>query len=89
MPVKTGTVECVRVSESAAFTRIQGTDGVDETFILWYAPGTQIPRTLTSFTRIVHSMWLSMLREAQANSLTVQVFHPTNSAEVTALQLGI
>lgn len=88
MPAKIGTVECVRVSETAAFTRIQGIDGVDETFILWFNPGVSIPPTLTSFTRIVHSMWLSMLREARASGLPVRISHPTGSGVVSSVQLG-
>lgn len=88
MPVITGTVECVQVAEGWAFTRIQGSDGVDETFILWFNPGSGIPQALTSFTRILHSMWLSILREAQTNNLTVRIGHPTNSAEVISVQLG-
>ena len=62
--------------------------GDTETFILWFLPGTSIPSSLTSFTRIMHSMWLSLLREARENDLTVTLVHPTNSAEVTALGLN-
>jgi hypothetical protein len=91
VPEIIGTVQCMRVSADAAFVTIEevGT-GDTETFILWFLPGTSggIPSSLTSFTRIMHSMWLSLLREARSNNLTVTVVHPTGSAEVTALQLN-
>lgn len=91
MPEMVGTVQCVRVAASSAFVTIEevGT-GDTETFILWFLPGTSsgIPSTLTSFTRIMHSMWLSQLREGRARDLTVTVIHPNDSAEITALQLN-
>jgi hypothetical protein len=88
VPEMSGTVRCVRVSDFSAFTTIEDTTGDRETFILWFNPGAQIPSQLTSFTRVLHSMWLSMLREAQTNNLIVTIVHPTNSAEVTAIQVG-
>lgn len=87
MPTMTGTVKCLRLNEGAGFTTIEESPGVTETFILWF--GTTIPPDLTSFTRIVHSMWVSLLREAHANGLTVRISHPTNSAAVTDVQLGL
>jgi hypothetical protein len=87
MPTITGTVKCLRVNETFGFTTIQESPGETETFILWF--GTTIPSSLTSFTRIAHSMWVSMLREAHANGLTVQISHPTNSAVVSDVQLGL
>ena len=91
MPEMIGTVECVRVSADTGFMTIKeaGT-GDTETFVLWFLPGASggIPSSLTSFTRIMHSMWLSLLREARDKNLTVTVVHPTNSAEVLALQLN-
>lgn len=91
MPEIIGKVQCVRIADASAFVTIEevGT-GDTETFILWLLPGTGsgIPSNLTSFTRIMHSMWLSLLREARENDLTVTLVHPTNSAEVTALGLN-
>ena len=86
MATTTGTVKCLRVSEGAGFTTIEQSPGVTETFILWF--GTSIPSSLTSFTRIAHSMWVSILRDAHANRLTVSVFHPDGSAIVSDVQLG-
>lgn len=88
----TGTVRCLSISDAAAFTTIEesGT-GTKEIFILWWLPGTGggIPNNLTSFTRIMHSMWVSLLREARSNALTVTIVHPSGSAEVTAVRLGV
>lgn len=86
MPQMTGTVDCVSVSDLAGFTMIEDAAGDKEAFILWF--GTTIPPQLTSFTRIFHSMWISLLREAHSNNLTVRISHPNNSAEVTNVQLG-
>jgi hypothetical protein len=87
MPIVTGTVKCLQISEGAGFTTIEEAPGVNETLILWF--GTTIPPQITSFTRVVHSMWVSLLREAHANGLTVRVSHPSGSAEVSNVQLGL
>jgi len=86
----TGTVRCFQISDDAAFTTLEDSGGSTETFILWFAPGTSggIPRTLTAYTRIMHSMWVSQLREALSNNLSVTLIHPSGSAEVTAVRLG-
>lgn len=85
----TGTVQCIRVSEGAGFTSIQdAATGETEAFILWFAPGSGIPDEVTAFTRILHSQWISLLREAHTHGQSVTVFHPEGSAEVTAIQLG-
>jgi hypothetical protein len=90
MAEATGTVRCLSISEDAAFTTIDETSGGSETFILWFAPGTGggIPPTLTAFTRVLHSMWVSQLREAHGNNLTVTIIHPDGSAEITTVRLG-
>lgn len=86
----TGTVRCFQVSDDSAFTTIEDNSGAKETFILWFAPGTGggIPQTLTAYTRIMHSMWVSQLREALANNLSVTLTHPSGSAAITAVRLG-
>jgi hypothetical protein len=90
MPLVTGTVRCIHVGDIAAFTTIEETSGDTETFILWFAPGLGgIPDELTSFTRIMHSMWISLLRDAHTNGLRVTVVHPSGSAEVLGLRLGV
>ncbi|MEE8155233.1 MAG: hypothetical protein V3T53_09810 [Phycisphaerales bacterium] len=91
MPTTTGTVECVRIAENATFTTIRKAGGGTETFILWWFPGggSGIPAELNSFTRVLHSMWVSLLREAHSNSSTVAINHPSNSAEIISVQLGV
>lgn len=86
MPTFNGNVTCVNVADGSAFTTIQDSTGTRETFILYF--GTTIPPNVTSFTRILHSMWLSMLRDAMTNGLTVKVGHPTGSAAISSVQLG-
>jgi hypothetical protein len=88
MASTTGTVRCVQVGEFAGWTQIEDASGEREIFILWFNPGVTIPQELTAFTRVLHSMWLSLLREAQTNTSTVTIFHPENSAEVTDIVLG-
>jgi hypothetical protein len=88
MPTKTGTVSCLQVAEFAAFTTVVDLAGVQETFILWFNPGAQIPPVLNSFTRVLHSMWVSLLREAISNGTVVSVSHPTGSAAVEIVRLG-
>jgi len=86
----TGTVRCLQISDDAGFTTIEDGGGTKETFILWFVPGTGagIPSSLTAYTRIMHSMWVSQLREALANNLSVTLTHPNGSAAVSAVQLG-
>jgi hypothetical protein len=86
MPMFTGTVTCVEIAESFGFTTVRDSGGDTETFILYF--GSSIPATLTAFTRIQHSMWLSLLRESITNRLPVTISHPDNSAEVLFVRLG-
>lgn len=90
MAKTTGTVRCLHIANSFGFTTIDEDTGGSETLIIWWFPGTGggIPENLTAFTRILHSMWVSQLREAQANNLTVEILHPDGSAEIEAVRLG-
>lgn len=91
MPSITGNVRCLQVSDDFGFTTIEDSvTGDTETFILWFAPGTGsgIPSNLTAFTRIMHSMWISQLRTAHADNLSITIIHPSNSAAVTTVRLG-
>lgn len=81
-----GNVTCVNIADGSGFTTIEDSSGTKETFILFF--GTSIPPNVTSFTRILHSMWLSMLRDAMSHGLTVRVVHPTGSAAISSVQLG-
>ena len=89
MAMKTGKVTCLQIADDYAFTTVEG-GGTKETFILWWFPGTGggIPADLTSYTRIMHSMWVSILREARASNLTVQITTLTGSAAVSIVQSG-
>lgn len=92
MPRMSGTVRCILVADDYAFTTIEDTTiGDSETFILWWFPGTGggIPSGLNSFTRIMHSTWISLLREARSNNLNVTVSHSDGSAGITSVQLGL
>lgn len=90
MAVASGSVVCVYVSEPAAFVSIEPERGARETFVLWYESGVGdgVPADLTAFTRIVQSMWLSILREVQSNGTRVTITHRPQSAHVLALELG-
>lgn len=89
MADKTGTVKCLQIADDFAFTTIEG-GGSSETFILWFSPGTGggIPADINAFTRVMHSMWVSLLREARAGNLTVRVVSPSGSAAASLVQLG-
>lgn len=82
-----GTVQCVRVNDDAGFTTIEDAAGELEVLILWFI-AARIPPTLTSFTRVLHSMWLSMLREAHTNNLPVTIVTQGDTGIVMAVQLG-
>jgi hypothetical protein len=87
MAETTGTVSCVRVAEAAGFLVLQ-VQQTEVPFVLWFAPGSIFPRDLNSFTRVLHSMWLSLIREAHATGATVTVVHGNNDSNVTALGIG-
>lgn len=89
MADKTGTVKCLQVADDFAFTTIEG-GTASVTFILWFFPGTGggSPADINAFTRVMHSMWISLLREARAGNLTVRVVSPSGSAAVSLVQLG-
>jgi len=85
-----GRVHCVRVGDDYGFTTIVNPiTRLSETFTLWYSPGgVGVPSELTAYTRIMHSMWISLLRDARANNLPVTIVHNSGSAIVTAVHLG-
>jgi len=83
MPIMTGTVSCIRVFDDAGFTQLVDSAGDEEIFILWFAPPE-----ISAFERIMHSTWVSLLREAMVNGLPVSVVHPDGNARITSLQLG-
>lgn len=86
----TGAVRCLLVTELSAFTTLDDGAGASQTFILWFNPGggSGIPPQIDAFTRVLHSMWISLLREARSSGDSITIDHPTNGAEVIAVQLG-
>ncbi|WP_067537664.1 hypothetical protein [Nocardia crassostreae] len=77
-----GTVICVHTTTASGFTQIMNAAGEREVFTLW---STSLP---TASERVTHSMWVTLLREALINGRQVTVFHPDDSSNVTAVQLG-
>lgn len=78
-----GRVECIQVAEDACFVGIkEEMSNVLEAFIVWFAP--ELP---TAFTRLLHTMWLSMLREAFTTGDLVKIFHHPDSAYINNLEI--
>jgi hypothetical protein len=78
-----GRVECIQVADDFSFVGIRE-DGTNdfEAFIVWFAP--ELP---TAFMRLLHSMWLSMLREAFTTGARVRIVHDADSAFIRNLEL--
>jgi hypothetical protein len=83
MAIMTGTVTCIRVFDDAGFTQLVDAAGQTETFILWFAPPE-----ISAFERIMHTTWVSLLREALVNGLPVTVIHPDGNGRLSTVQLG-
>jgi hypothetical protein len=83
-----GTVRCVRVSDDAAFTSIieQGTN-FKHLFILWWDV-LATPANPAARTRIAHSNWVGLLRQAMASNIIVIITHSANSSIALNVQLG-
>jgi|1186.fasta_scaffold517643_2 hypothetical protein len=85
MAFTTGVVRCVFTADDSGFTTITDNQtATNETLVLWFAP-----REITEFTRVLHSMWISQLREAMAGGIQVTLAHGDNDATVTSVQLGV
>ena len=83
MAITSGTVGSMKVSQVsdlATFWIEDGDTGTRELFILWEPPSAP-------FDPIYHSTWVSMLRDAIAHSLPVDVGHGDHSAIVTELAI--
>jgi hypothetical protein len=76
-------VNCLQVGDDFAFVGIIDGGGVNEALILWYSPSEP-----SAFTRIMHSMWLSLLREAMTTGEVVNLTHESSGAIVTAVQVN-
>jgi hypothetical protein len=73
-----------KIGDDFGFMRIieDGT-GDFEAFIIWFAPSEP-----SAFTRVLRSMWLSMLREALTTSEQVQISHADDSAFINSLRVN-
>jgi hypothetical protein len=89
MPELKGTVRCVRVGDDFGFTTVtEQVTNIDELFILWWA-GLSTPADPPVHVRIVQSDWVSLLRQAMASAIPVNITHGTNSSVVLNVQLGL
>ena len=81
--ITSGKVNCLQVGDDFCFVGIVDANGVNEAFILWYSPSEP-----SAFTRVMHSMWLAMLREAMAAGTVVNLTHDTGGAIVIVVQVN-
>ncbi len=84
MALTSGKVDCLNVGDDFGFVGIieDGT-GDFEAFIIWFAPSNP-----SAFTRVLDSMWLSMLREALTTGDQVQISHDDDSAFINSLRVN-
>jgi hypothetical protein len=95
LPETYGLVQCLKVGDGFGFTTLvapQGFVGLTfvnehEHFILWWN-GVSTPSQPDTSTRMKHDQWVSLLREAMANDISVRLSHPKDSAIVTSVQIG-
>ena len=83
MPTITGVVECVRIADDNAFVRIRESGGDLETLIVWFSPSDP-----SAFTRVMHSMWVSILRDAITSNKTVTAITASGGAQILSLTLN-
>jgi len=84
MATITGAVECIRLADDIGFVRIRETSGETETLLIWFSPSDP-----SAFTRVLHSMWVSMLRDSITNNKTVTAITSSSSgAQILSLTLN-
>jgi hypothetical protein len=84
MALTTGRVDCLNVGDDFGFVGIREDGTSDfEAFILWFAPSEP-----SAFTRVLNSIWLSMLQEALTTGAQVQISHNDDSAFVLNLRVN-
>jgi len=83
MATVTGVVDCIRVLNDECFIKIieNETDEI-ETFIAWVSQTDP-----SAFTRIMHSMWLSLLRDSLDSGRSVTVVTASHGAIITQVEL--
>ena len=70
MPIVNGTVTCLQVEDDIGFAGIaeSAPSNTTEFFVLWFNPGDP-----SAFTRIMQSMWLSMLKDSLLTGKSVEM----------------
>jgi hypothetical protein len=83
MATVTGVVDCIRVLNDECLIKVieNETDEI-ETFIVWVSPTDP-----SAFTRIMHSMWLSLLRDSLDSGRSVTVVTARHGALITQVEL--
>ncbi len=82
MATSKGPVNYLQVTSNLGKVNIRDeTDSRDESFLLWNREPTAIS------DRIIHSMYVSLVREAIAQSKKIKIAHATDSALVDSLIL--
>ena len=84
MATTTGTVTCIQIGDDFGFFTVKNsTTAATETLIIWF--GSSDP---SAFTRILQSMWVSLLRDAINTGSQVIAVHPNGGAIITSLELS-
>jgi len=84
MATITGAVECIRLGDDIGFVRIREGSGDTETLLIWFSPSDP-----SAFTRVLHSMWVSILRDAITSNKTVTAITSSSSgAQILSLTLN-
>ncbi len=75
MPVVNGTVTCLQVEDDIGFAGVAESTLPNRTeyFVLWSNPGDP-----SAFTRIMQSMWLSMLKDSLLTGKSVEMNFDNN-----------
>jgi hypothetical protein len=83
MPSVTGRVFDVYVSDGYAWARITDEGGVNTKVFIW----SDAIEDYLPTQRILHGMWLAMLRDALANNLTVDAETPELDTRLVGLRV--
>lgn len=82
MATTTGKVRCIQILDDLGGTTIQINATTTEALLLWIAGEHPV------HLRVIHSNWVSLLRQAMASDLQVSIVHPDGSALASSVQLG-
>ena len=83
MATITGIVDCIRIADDVCFVKvIEDGTGDSEYFIVWVSPADP-----SAFTRVMHSMWLSLLRDSLDSNRNVTVITAGDGATIVDIEL--